>query len=256
MALAEPGVFDVEHEAGLPRREREERQRLRNILSVALRLVLDSGFSEFSMQQLAEATDYSRAALYKYFPCKEEVVIALAIESLHRRVQLYRMIPSFEGLPRERMVAMGEVSAILYPELFNLELLAFTNTFRDRTTPERRRQVRDLEIVGYEIGAGLVREAVECGDLELPAGMTPEELFFGQAMLLNGIFGVPLASGAELATTIGGGKPDRAARRFGGALMDGFSWRPLSTEWDYRATMRRIYEELFPPVLVDRIKRF
>jgi hypothetical protein len=38
--------------------------------------------------------------------------------------------------------------------------------------------------------------------------------------------------------------------------MDGFGWRPLSSEWDYRSTMRRIHEELFPPVLIDRIKRF
>jgi AcrR family transcriptional regulator len=256
MAPVDYGLSEIGHEPELSRRDRDERQRIGNILSTALRLVLDRGFSEFSMQQLAEATDYSRAALYKYFPCKEEVVIALAIESLQRRAQLYRMVPTFDGRPRERMVAMGEVSVILYPELFNTELLAFTNTFRDRTTPQRRQQVHDLEIVGYEIGAGFVRDAIDCGDLELPAGMTPEQLFFGQAMLLNGIFGVPLASGPELARTLGVGEPAGAARRFGGTLMDGFNWRPLSTEWDYRATMRRIYEELFPPVVIDRIKRF
>jgi AcrR family transcriptional regulator len=256
MAPGDIGVFDLEDEPVLSRREREERQRIQNILSTALQLLLDRGFSEFSMQKLAVATDYSRAALYKYFPCKEEVVIALTIESLRRRVQLYRMIPTFDARPRERIVAMGEVSVILYPELFNIELLAFTNTFSERTTQARRRQVHDLEIVGYELGAEIVSDAVECGDLELPAGMTAGQLFFGHVMQLNGIFGVLLASGAELAKTLGIEEPPRAARRFGGRLMDGFNWRPLSTEWDYRTTMRRIYEELFPPVVIDRIKRF
>ena len=104
MSLADVGVFELENESKLSRRERDERPRLRNILSVALRLVLDTGFSEFSMRQLAEATDYSRAALYKYFPCKEEVVIALAIESLHRRAQLYRMVPDFDESTLERVV--------------------------------------------------------------------------------------------------------------------------------------------------------
>jgi AcrR family transcriptional regulator len=249
-------AFELEDESKLSRRERDERQRIHNILSVALRLVGDRGFSEFSMQQLAEATDYSRAALYKYFPRKEEIVIALAIESLKRRVHLYRVIPGFDGRPRERMVAMGEVSAILYPELFNVELLAFTNTFRDRTTRERRRQVHDLENVGYRLGAQIVSQAVACGDLEMPAGMTPEQLFFGQSMQLIGIFGEIFASGPELAETLGIGEPARSARHFGSALLDGFNWRPLSTEWDYRTTMRRIYEELFPPVVIDRIKRF
>ncbi len=28
-------------------------------------------------------------------------------------------------------------------------------------------------------------------------------------------------------------------------LLDGFGWKPLSTEWDYVATERRIIQEVF-----------
>ena len=40
--------------------------------------------------------------------------------------------------------------------------------------------------------------------------------------------------------------PRRVQRGMGSRLLDSLGWRPLSTEWDYGDTMRRIYNELFP----------
>jgi hypothetical protein len=48
----------------------------------------------------------------------------------------------------------------------------------------------------------------------------------------------------------GVGDPRVVLRRMGGRLLDGLGWRPLSSEWDYRATMARIYAEVFPPSLL------
>jgi hypothetical protein len=33
-------------------------------------------------------------------------------------------------------------------------------------------------------------------------------------------------------------------------LLDGYGWRPLSTEWDYRETRRRVQAEAFPAEVV------
>jgi AcrR family transcriptional regulator len=239
---------------GLSRHEREERRRVGDILAAALRLILEEGFGTFSMQRLGEACGYSRTALYSYFPCKEEVVIALAIESFTRRVELYRMIPGFNARPRERMVAMGEVSAIFYPDLFNVELLAYTKSFRERTSEARQAELHELEMEGYRIGADIVRDAVGCGDLELSAAMTAEKFLFGHSMLINGVFGAVGTVG--LIDELGVGDPIEAMRWFGRRLLDGCGWRPLSDEWDYRQTMRRIYGEVFTPVMIDRLKHF
>jgi AcrR family transcriptional regulator len=235
------------------RRAREERRRTRDILEAALRLVVEEGFGVFSMQRLGEASGYSRTALYSYFPCKEEVVIALTIESFTRRVALYRMIPEFDARPRERMVAMGEVSAIFYPDLFNVELLAYTKSFRERTSERRQAELHALEMEGYRIGADIVRDAVDCGDLELPAAMAPEKFLFGHSMLNNGVFGAVGSVG--LIDELGVGDPIEAMRWFGQRLLDGCGWRPLADEWNYRQTMRRIYGELFTPVMIERLKR-
>jgi AcrR family transcriptional regulator len=247
-------IVTTDSDETLTRRERDQRRREQDILSGALRLILDEGFSTFSMERLAEAAGYSRAAIYYYFPCKEEVVIALAIEATRRRIELSRLVPGFDARPRERFVALGEASVVLYPDLFNMEMLAYTRAFRDRTSEERRRELGELEMAGYEIGAEVVRNAIECGDLELPEGMTPEEFVFGHWIMVAGILG---AKGTmEPLAQLGIVDLNAPMRRFTRTMADGFGWRPLSDEWDYRATMRRIYTELFTPVVIDRIKRF
>ena len=42
-------------------------------------------------------------------------------------------------------------------------------------------------------------------------------------------------------------------RRLGSAFLDGLGWRPLSSEWDYRRTLQRVYTEVFPPAYLDEL---
>jgi hypothetical protein len=35
-----------------------------------------------------------------------------------------------------------------------------------------------------------------------------------------------------------------ALRRGANALLDGYGWRPLSNEWDYEVTRRRVTDEV------------
>jgi AcrR family transcriptional regulator len=242
----------LEPDASLPRRERERRRRIRDILAAAQRLVLSQGFGTFSMQRLAEETEYSPAALYKYFSSKEDVLTALALESHRRRAKLYRLVEGFDARPRERIVATGEAAAILYPEFFNIELLHFAECIRDRVSLEPRDQIREINRIAYEVSLGIVRDAVACGDLVLPAEITPEELVYTLSMFLAGTLGslglpVPAAD-------LGVNDVVKVLRRSGSVILDGFGWRPLSSDWDYRKTMRRIYGELFPEVVIHQVR--
>lgn len=56
------------------------RRRVRNrqaILDAALAIIRDEGIAALNMRSLAAATDYSPAALYEYFPGKDEIVEAV-----------------------------------------------------------------------------------------------------------------------------------------------------------------------------------
>jgi len=66
-------------------KERHERDReavRRAILDAARDLFVSEGFENVSMRKIAERIEYSPAAIYSYFPSKDEIFIALAEEGV------------------------------------------------------------------------------------------------------------------------------------------------------------------------------
>ena len=111
-----------------------------------------TAWPSLTMASIAEKAGCSRPAVYQYFTNKEEVVAALAIESAALRNRLYQRVPSFDARPRERLVALAEVDAILYPDWPVLEETTYANALRGRTSagaPQRAtasaaRRLREL----------------------------------------------------------------------------------------------------------------
>ena len=62
------------------RRERGRREMREQILDAARRIVREEGIESLSMRAVARAIGYSPAALYEYFPAKEDVIDALYFE--------------------------------------------------------------------------------------------------------------------------------------------------------------------------------
>ena len=64
-------------------RERQERDReavRRSILDAARELFVTEGYSNVSIRKIAERIEYSPAAIYGYFPCKDDIFFDLAEE--------------------------------------------------------------------------------------------------------------------------------------------------------------------------------
>jgi AcrR family transcriptional regulator len=64
-------------------KERQERDRLRTrqaILDAARDLFVSEGYRNVSMRKIAERIEYSPAAIYSYFPSKDDIFFALAEE--------------------------------------------------------------------------------------------------------------------------------------------------------------------------------
>jgi AcrR family transcriptional regulator len=225
--------------------------RSRQILDAGRELLLERGWDGFSMEEIAERVGCSRPLVYKHFSCKEEVLLALAIESKHRRVLLYERALMFRGRPRERMLALGEVERLLLPSDLPIELLVASTRMRAKTSSARQEELKLLDIRAISMGGSVVREAVAADDLALPRTLSAEDVLFflwgsrwGTANLRSsdtplaqaGIANSPFVVELSLAL-----------------LLDGYGWRPLSKDWDYKATRGRVLEECFPPELVARI---
>jgi AcrR family transcriptional regulator len=237
----------AEQDRRLVRREerisRQQEARRRDIMAVARGLLTRAGLSHFHMETVAEEGGYSRTSIYRYFSSKEDLVMDLAIESVGLRVALYRRVQTWSARARERAVAFGEVTSMLYPRHVLPEVYA-VNAVREASTPERTRRFAELEREQTEIVLAVAREGVECGDWQLPPDLNVEEAMFGIGTMTRGLFDridTPLPPGDAVRD------PRRVQRILGSRLLDSLGWRPLSTEWDYGATMRRIYTELFPP---------
>src|SRR6266567_8039081 len=64
-------------------KERQERDReavSRGILDAARELFVTHGYQEVSIRKIAERIEYSPAAIYGYFPSKDDIFFALAEE--------------------------------------------------------------------------------------------------------------------------------------------------------------------------------
>jgi hypothetical protein len=73
--------------------------------------------------------------------------------------------------------------------------------------------------------AGVVRDAVSCGDLELQSIQTIEDFVFGLWSLVQG--GLLIEATSPSLADVGILNPRQAIRRNCNALLDGVGWMPL-----------------------------
>lgn len=90
-----------------PLRKRPADRNLRaEILSASQKIVLEAGFSAFSMRQVASAIGYSATTLYLHFKNREEIVAELGREALAQLIAELKSI-DVNLPPRERLHALG-----------------------------------------------------------------------------------------------------------------------------------------------------
>jgi hypothetical protein len=154
----------------------------------------------------------------------------------------------FRGRTRERLVAIAEVFRALLPHHMRHELLVFEEGIRDKASPELLRELQAHEDRIVSAVIGVIRDAVVCGDLSLPDGLPPEKL--GLALLQVDIGAHVLMCRPRSYGRFSTEDANHVLAEFGVNLSDNLGWKPLSSEHDYAAAMRRMWLEVFPEELV------
>ena len=229
------------------RKERDLRRREDLFLDRAHKLLLKRGYHGLTMDRIAKATGYSRGTIYQHFGCKEDIIVTLISRALDRRLVMLELAPTFLGRPRERMQAVGEAAELfarVYPGEVRLFHIANTEAIMQKASDETRHAMKACLQQSIAVLAGIVRDAMAQGDLELNGRATPEEITFNLWAISDG--GYTVAASWPPPSELG--IPDPFATVMNGceALCDGYGWRPLSTEWDYEDTRKRVRRELFP----------
>ncbi len=149
------------------RHERERDEVRRKILDAARELFVAEGYRHVSIRRVAEKIEYSPAALYGYFPSKDDLYFALAEEG-------YRKLFEFTNgqLPDDPIEALRE-GFLRYYRFSRLHPEYFELMFLDRTVPRIGEDWHGFAFVGQSINdiCQIVRRAIDAG--ELPAATEP-----------------------------------------------------------------------------------
>ena len=230
----------------LSRKQREIQEREQLILDVARRMLLERGYLGVTMDRIAEKIEYSKGTVYQHFSSKEDVLVALAAETTRKRAEYFKRAALYQGATRDRMWAIGVADDLfvrLYPAHWQAEQIIRAASIQSKATRERLGTLESTEMDCFNAVSGIIRDAIAQGDLEMNKGDAPEDIAFGLwSMSFGAHFNV--ASNPNL-ESMGFGDLDLTLRRNYNALLDGYGWRPLSSEIDYTETRMRVLEQVF-----------
>ncbi|NOZ39034.1 MAG: TetR/AcrR family transcriptional regulator [Planctomycetes bacterium] len=232
----------------ITRKERERQEREEKILELARTMLREVGYLGLSMDRIAAEMEYSKGTIYQHFCNKEEIILALANEALEKRLEMFEAAATWSGAEtsRDRMAAIGAAAEEFverYPQHFSVEQIVRSSSIWEKTSEERRQFMQVCEGRCMAIVSGVVREALAQGDLELPAGRSVEDLVFGLWSLNFGAYTIITSS--EALEEIGIADPIAALRQSQNFMLDGYRWRPLSSEHDFNETFDQVKREVF-----------
>ena len=173
-------------------KERQERERTKvrqAILDVARDLFVKQGFEHVSIRKIAERIEYSPAAVYTYFPSKDDIFFALAEEGFRLLCGDFLAQPEVLPAGEDPMVKIRHVCrqffgfSVEYPEHFAL-------MFLDRTVPRLtdHYQLFPMLVEMKRRFAALIQIAIDRG--EFPAGTNPHSV---SRVLMTTVLGVATA---------------------------------------------------------------
>ena len=135
------------------------------ILDAARAVLLERGYFGLTMEAVAKASACPKGTMYQRFGCKEDMLVALALRSLERRLAMMARGGNYKGLARERVLALGEAVSLftrLYPDDSRI-MHAATGPVREKAAPDRIRHLMEMEQEAIGILKGILEDAVAEG---------------------------------------------------------------------------------------------
>ncbi len=228
------------------RKKREYAERETLIIDTARNLLLEVGYIELNMDRIAELTEYSKGTIYQHFSCKEEILVAMLIQSAQKCGTFLVRGSQFQGTPRERVAAMAlgyDLFIRLNPDHFKSKLLLQNESIRGKASLALQQSLEKVEQNNIGLVFGVLRDAVEQGHVQLRKGVSIQEVSFG---LWTGAFGAYVLMHSEVnLASLGISNPRKAVWDNIHALLDGFGWHPFFHELNWDQIRTRVLKEIF-----------
>ncbi len=217
--------------ATLSRRQRQWAERESLILETARRFIHDQGFISLTMSKLANAVEYSVGTLYRHFETKEDLLVALAVQSIEKRAWLFDQVKQLDLKSRDRIYGILVVRLLLAesaPETFDIERLASSPSIWKRANADRYRLMVEMEHNCSDAVAEIIADAVTAGDLDADRTI-PGDIIFGLWSISLGFH--RLVQSFDDIQQVGLVDAEAAVKVNYCMLLDGYGWQPLAG-WD------------------------
>lgn len=216
------------------------------MLERARSIVKAEGLNALTLPRLAQVSEYSKPTVYKYFPTREDLIVALAVQSAAVRASYYERALTFNGRPREKLMAIHSLNTGVLADYFSDMLNVHLNRLSSRASNVRRKQLLKHEDRIAEIHAEIAREALDNGDLILPEGTDEYQILMALTATTFGFHVMQESDSPVVKRWFKGA--GFSENNFFHVVLDGLGWRPLSSEWDYSLSLMRLQDEVFPEV--------
>ncbi|MGE6492207.1 TetR/AcrR family transcriptional regulator [Exiguobacterium sp. NPDC077395] len=87
----------------MSKRQQNKEERIQLIIREAERLFLENGFEKVQMQDIADAAGIGIATLFRYFPKKDQLIVAAAVKNLQPTLERFEQFVDEEGTAYERL---------------------------------------------------------------------------------------------------------------------------------------------------------
>jgi len=167
---------------GIQERQAREREARRlAILDAARQLFVSEGYSRVSLRNIARRVEFSPAAIYGYFPSKDDIFFALAEEGF----RLFGRTMTAGRRPADPLEALRQ-RLLRYYEFARAQPEYFALMFLDRSVPRIRRDWERFAFMqqAQQEVADLVEACVSAG--VLPQGSSSAAVFHVLATAIHG----------------------------------------------------------------------
>lgn len=228
------------------RKAREVAEREELLLDLAIEIIEEHSFAQLTMDKLTARSEYSKGTVYNHFTSKEDLWCALCARGLRIQKSMFGKLANFEGNSRERILALSfgyELFTLCYPILTMVSLRVMSPAVFEKASPARIKALSETEDEMVEMLKGMIETAMANGELSrhyednlYQVTFAIWAMSFGSVTILRNSTPTPCLGRIDL---------DAAVLINASIVLDGLQWQPYSWDWDYKASWRRIAEEVF-----------
>jgi len=147
---------------GIPLTQEEITRRRSEIIPAAIQVILQKGFLETSMREIAAAAGVGKSTLYDYFPSKDEILIAYVMEEVeHMTAQAQAIIAQdLSATEKFRRIWRNQMEYMLANKLVYLKI----SFEAQRLNQESQQRIQARRHAYQDMLCELVEEGIRKGE--------------------------------------------------------------------------------------------